>query len=50
VACPSNRKIERRRWAFQQDAGIVDEIAGGKIVGAIDDDVEVLEKFESVGR
>src|SRR5882724_11529313 len=33
----------------QEDAGIVDEIARGKIVGAIDDDVEVFEKFESVG-
>jgi len=33
----------------EQDAGVVDEIARGEIVGAIDDDVEVLEKFEGVG-
>jgi hypothetical protein len=33
----------------EQDAGIVDEIASGEIVGTIDDDVEVPEEFEGVG-
>src|SRR6266849_5343844 len=33
----------------EQNARVVDEIARGEIVGAIDDDIEVLEKFERVG-
>src|SRR5258705_1339425 len=33
----------------EQDASIVHEIAGRKIVRAVDDDIEVLEEFERVG-
>src|SRR5258708_18314241 len=36
-------------WFAQQDAGVVDEEASGKIVGPVHDDIEVLEKFERVG-
>src|SRR6267154_2442063 len=35
-------------WFAEQDAGVVDEVASGKIVSPIDDDIKVLEKFESV--
>jgi len=33
----------------EEDAGVVDEVTSGEIVGAIDDDVIVLEEFEGVG-
>jgi len=49
VACPSKRKIEPYTLAAKQNAGVVDEIARGEIVGAINDDVEVLEQFQRVG-
>src|SRR5437660_1376408 len=35
-------------WFAEQDAGVVDEVASGKIVSPIDDDIKVLEKFKSV--
>src|SRR6267154_3417451 len=36
-------------WFAEQNAGVVDEVTSGKIVSPIDDDIKVLEKFESVG-
>jgi len=33
----------------EEDAGVVDEVAGGEVVGAVDDYVVILEEFESVG-
>ncbi len=33
----------------QQDAGVVDQIAGGEVVRAVGDDVVVLENVEGVG-
>jgi len=34
---------------FEDDAGIVDAVAGGEVVGAVDDDVVVFDQIEDVG-
>ncbi len=34
----------------EYDAGVVDEIAGGDVVGAVDDDVVRCDEVERVGR
>ena len=55
VACPKDgaltfetedRSVDIR--FTQKGAGIVDKVASGKIIGAIDNDVVVAEKIESV--
>jgi hypothetical protein len=57
VACPKDgalafetedRSVDIR--FTQKGAGIVDKVASGKIIGAIDHDVVVAEKIESVIR
>ena len=43
---PENRAVDV--GLAEQDARVVDEIARGEIVGAVDDDVEILEEVEGV--
>jgi hypothetical protein len=35
-------------WLAEQDAGVVDEVARGEVVGAVDDDVMILKKFQGI--
>src|SRR4029077_3384913 len=44
---PENRAVHV--GLAEQNAGVIDEITRGEIVGAVDDDVKVLEKFKRVG-
>src|SRR5256884_3175021 len=44
---PENRAIDV--WLSEQDARVIHEVTGRKIVRAVYDDVEVLEEFERVG-
>ena len=44
---PENRPVDV--GLAQQHAGVVDQIAGGEVVGAVGDDVVVLEDLEGVG-
>ena len=41
-----NRAVDVR--LVQQHAGVVHQIAGGEVVGAVDDDVVILEDLERV--
>jgi len=45
---PSKRKMDHTRWECEQDAGIIHEIAVGKL-SVRRDDVVVLEDVESIG-
>ena len=49
MICPSKRKIEPYTFGLpSDDASVVHQIARGKIVRAVHDDVVVLEEFERV--
>src|SRR5712664_1403254 len=43
---PENRAVHI--WLSQQNTRVVDEIPRGEIVGAVDDDIKVLEEFERI--
>ncbi len=50
LAWPSKRKMRAVGVGLaEQDAGVVDQVAGLEVVGAVGDDVVVLEDFERVG-
>jgi len=40
--------LTHRRWLLKKHAGIVGEIAGGEIVGAVDDDVVGADEVEGI--
>ena len=35
-------------WFLEQDAGVVDQVPGGEVIGAIDNDVVIAQDFEGV--